>query len=100
MSQLSGVGERSFTLSDIEDFWNSEDEARTPDEIKSFCEKKKNRAAEKAGKLTKLEYFSLHLLQGMLNNERSWNGHDAQWNIMARDAIAAAEALIEELSDG
>ena len=98
MSQHFGVGERGFTMSKIEEFWR-EEAKENPSEIKDFTEKKIISANQNASKLTKLEYFSLHLLQGMLINERSWNGHDANWNIMARDAITAAEALIEELSD-
>jgi len=50
--------------------------------------------------LTKREVFALHLYQAMLANNRFWDGNSGNWNIMAQDAISAADALLEELADG
>lgn len=64
-----------------------------------FIERKQTRSAADALRMSRREYFSLHLYQAMLSNNRAWDGVDGMWNIMARDAISAADALIEELAD-
>ena len=63
-----------------------------------FVERKQTRSAADALRMSRREYFSLHLYQAMLSNNRAWDGVDGSWNIMARYAISAADALIEELA--
>lgn len=50
------------------------------------------------GGLTKREMFAMYAMQGLLSANATYNGKTNDRSALAKDAIAFANALLEELS--